>query len=164
IRIPDYRQVGRVDRQDATPLRQPLRLEPMFQLLKIGARGRIIEAWPWFRRGGRRGAGRDRIQRIYEQLTEDGNPMARRIQPHAAVDESRLIGLIDDAAVVLEVARAAREELIDRLHGLDAAARRMAHAHATNQRLAWVDRFALPDADAAITTILLQHARLAFTE
>src|SRR5262249_55601616 len=134
------------------------------QLLKIGARGRIVEAWPWLRRVGRRRAGRDRIQRVDELLTEAGNTIAHLIAAHDAVDESRLIRLIDDAAVALEGARAAREELIDGLYGLDAAALGVAHAHATNQRFARVDRFDFPDADAAITTVLLQHARLAFGE
>jgi len=59
----------------------------MFQLLKIGARGRIIEAWPWLRRVGRRGPGRDRIQRIEELLTEAGNAIAHLLAAQDAVDE-----------------------------------------------------------------------------
>jgi hypothetical protein len=59
--------------------------------------------------------------------------------------------------------RAARDELIQRLFGFLATAERVAYAN-TRHGCTRVDRFYLPDADAAVAAVLLQHARLAFGE
>src|SRR5262249_24957612 len=113
------------------------------------------------RRIGRRGTGRRWIQRIDELLAKARQAVAHLVATYEPVSEPRLISLVDDVAVALEILRAARDELLQRLFGFLAAAQRLAY---TNSRrgCARVDRFHLPHTDAAVAAVLLQHARLAF--
>src|SRR5262249_18977493 len=149
VSIPNGRELFGVDGQHATHLGQPLPLEPALQLLQVGARWRVVKPGPGLRRIGRRGTGLRRIQRIDELLTKARQAVPHLIATHDPVGEPRLINLVDDTAVALEILRAARDELIQRLLGFLAAAQRVAHANTRFGRTR-VDRFHLPDTDAAV--------------
>src|SRR5262249_48680506 len=102
-----------------------------------------------------------RIQRVDELLAEARHAVAHLVATDDAVREPGLIGLVDDAAVALEILRAARDELIQRLLVLLAVAQRVAYTN-TRPGRARVDRFHFPNTDAAVAPVLLQHPRPAF--
>jgi hypothetical protein len=82
VSIPNNRELCGVDRQDATHLGQPLPLEPVLQLLEVGARRRVVKPRSRLRRIGRRGTGRRRIQGI-DQLLAKARDAMRFIDPEA---------------------------------------------------------------------------------
>src|SRR5262245_49454307 len=118
---------------------------------------------PGLRRIRPDGTGRHRIQRIDELLAKARHPIAHQVATHDPVGEPRLINLVDDTAVALEILCAARDELIQRLFGFLAAAHRVAYAD-PRHGCTRIDRFHLPKTDAVVAAVLLQHTRLAFGE
>jgi hypothetical protein len=82
VRIPNDRELCGVDRQHATHLGQPLTLEPVLQLLEVGARRRVVKPRSGLRRIGRRGIGRRRIQRIDELLAKARQAIAHLVATH----------------------------------------------------------------------------------